>query len=38
MPIGGIFILRSIKYTMDKNLKDCQTIVDFVQIFFSFIY
>ena len=30
IPLIGLFLLRMIKYGMDKYLKDCQSILDFV--------
>lgn len=34
IPLSGTIFLRMVKYNMDKSLKECQSIVDFV-IFFE---
>lgn len=33
IPLSGTIFLRMVKYNMDKSLKECQSIVDFVIIF-----
>ena len=43
IPLICLFLLRLLKYSMDKYLKDCQSILDFVQIliysiFFKFFF